>query len=209
VWLHGTNQTINKFIISGDIQGINTGSESSDGLIYFTKDTDLASDYADGAANKLYPENHNEHIDRLNSLEKEYNSLMDKRMFDEADFACMKLESYDSSLSEIKSGQCIYSVNLTPEKFKVFDFKNHQWGGKQTQQILAYAMKNNLDAIFICNVVDKIQMQSKLEPTDIAIVLNDDCIDISFIKDPQSITPSFVRRVLDKNTLNSNDSISY
>jgi hypothetical protein len=209
MWLHGTNQTIKKFIISSEIQGINTGSESSDGLIYFTKDTALASDYADGAANKLYPENHNGHIEKLNALEKEYNSLMDKRMFDEADAACIKLESYESSLSENKSGQCIYSVNLTPDKFKVFDFKNHQWGSKQTQQILAYAMKNKLDAIFICNVVDKIKMQSKLEPTDIAIVLNDDCINISFIKDSQSITPSFVRKVLDKNLLNSNNSISY
>ena len=206
MWLHGTNQTIDKFKILNDIQGINTGSESSEGLIYFTKDANLASDYATGAANKLYPEDHNGHINKLNDLEKKYHSLMNKNMFNEADDVCMKLESYESNLSEIKSGQCIYSVNLTPKKFKIFDFKNRQWGNNQTQQILAYAIKNKLDAIFVCNVVDKIQMSSKLDPTDIAIILNDQCIDISFIEDSLSITPSVITKILDKNNSNNIDS---
>lgn len=209
MWYHGTNQKIDRFIISSNIQGINTGSASSKGLIYFTKDTRLASDYADGAANKLYPENHSGHIEALNELGVEYNSLMDKRMFDKADEICNQMEDYESYLSDAKSGQCIYPANLNPSKFKVFDFKGAGWGGEQTENVLAYAAKNKLDAIFICNVVDKIDAYSEFGPTDIAIVLNQNGIDMSLIKDPNSITPSFIENLLEKMNSIKEDKMEY
>lgn len=211
MWYHGTNQNIKKFKISGDIQGLNTASSSCNDLIYFTKDTRLANTYADGAANKLYPEDHNGHVKKLDDWQLEYNRLLDKGFYNEADQLLEKIESYESMLSETVSGHCIYAVNLLPEKFKVFDFEGSQWGGDKTDKIINLARTKGLDAIFVCNVIDKISMLSNEgseKPTILAVVLNENCIEMSFVRNENSITPEKVESINYKLTSESNQHMS-
>lgn len=198
MWYHGTNQRIDKFRISNDIQGLNTGSSFCSNLIYFTKDTKLASSYADGAAGKLYPEDHIGHVKKLDDWQNEYNRLMDNNKFDEADELLEKIEEYEYLLSESLSGHCIYPVNLEPKKFKVFDFNGKDWGGEKAEKLINLAMKKGLDAIFICNVIDKIDMlnnQGIESATDIAIVLNESCIKMSLSKNDCSVTPELISKI--------------
>ena len=193
MWLHGTNQVINKFRISRDIQGINTGSNSCQDLIYFTDSTDLSGDYANAAANKLYFGDHNGWVKKMDRMAEQYNSLIDKNQFDDADKIMEELEILEQNLQESKSGHCIYAVYLEPQNAMTIDFKGREWGGERTEDVLRLARQRKVDALFIKNVIDRVSMMEKGQPMKMAVVFDESIISPAFGYAPKGITPDMLR----------------
>lgn len=193
MWLHGTNQVINKFRISQEIQGANTGSNSCQGLIYFTDSTILSDDYADAAANKLYFGDHNGWVEKMDNMAEQYNSLMNNNQFDDADKVMEDLELLEQNLQESKSGQCIYAIYLEPKNAMTIDFKGREWGGDRTEDVLRLARQRKVDALFVKNVIDRVSMLEKGQPMKMAVVFDESIISPAIGYAPKGITPDMLR----------------
>lgn len=201
MWFHGTNQNISKFEVNEDIQGLNTNSYFTSGLIYFTNSPELAFDYANSAAKNMYPDNHGEHEKKLLELSNEYNSLLDNGLFDKSEELMSEIEDYSHLISTCNTGQQIYPVHLVSKKVKQVDYKGFDWGGDNADKLIELAINKNLDVLIVNNVIDKTLMNKSYEPISIAIVLNPDVIHTIFSGEDLSANAIRIKELEVENTL--------
>lgn len=187
LWYHGSNQDIIKLKVDDDIQGINTQSATSKKAVYFTSSPEHAGEYANAAAKNLFPFNHKDSQDQLNTLSDTYYNQMKAGMFDLAEATCEALESLESELVNSEEGQVIYPVLLTPKTIINVDFNGEDWGGDKAEKLMELADKKGIDVLIINNVVDKVSMDTERITNSIAIVFNDDVIHHALSLDSKDI----------------------
>jgi hypothetical protein len=193
-WYHGTNQIIDQFKIDENLQGLNTASATTQGMVYFTDSQEVAADYAQAAANKMYPENHLKHEKRLQDLVSLYEQQLNKCLFDQSEKTYEQIEAVEENLKADRSGQCIYPAELFPKKVMVHDFEMKEWGNAGTDDILQKAKDDKVDALFIKNVKDQPSMEAPKIAMTLAVVFNCRCIKFSFLSPKKGISPDAINQ---------------